>query len=282
MEKKPLAVLTYFSEVICVFLTGIYSLIAFYDIRAGAATITSPSWFADGFCVWTSGVAPIIDSHSLSAIADWALGIPMTCVNYERYQSLQEDDNRAPGMFTSTAISFFCCLHGLGHLFFCLVPKDMLILLASPVESYMGIMFIGKYVSLTMFLAIGPAIGRIFGVRAVNCVIFHLIQSFIGAHVPLQFAFGIVQLVINSWYCVPRIFFIGTSRLDDVKNRAQPCYVVGSIGITMLMTIVFAEMLCCDLFWRDITGHFVYDFAILIMTAVFSHYAWQKPKTKDC
>ena len=42
-----------------------------------------------------------------------------------------------------------------------------------------------------------------------------------------------------------------------------------SVGVLLLMPVVFVEMLCCDLL-RHLGGHAAYDAALLLLTAAYS------------
>jgi len=102
---------------------------------------------------------------------------------------------------------------------------------------------------------------------------------FLVAYVPPQFGFGAVQLVINLWYCLPRILWIGTAGKDAIHKRVDDGNAASSIGIAIVMPIVFAEMLECQAFYRAILGHFQYDFSLLVLTFATSACIWsQLPK----
>jgi len=98
-------------------------------------------------------------------------------------------------------------------------------------------------------------------------------------YVPLQFAFGAVQLVLNLWICLPRLALIGCKE-DYIGKRVDNGWSVVSIGVLLLMPVVFAEMLSCDSFLKAVGGHFVYDGSVLLMSTIYSRSIWQQDSSK--
>ena len=61
---------------------------------------------------------------------------------------------------------------------------------------------------------------------------------------------------------------------DDIETRTRDGWDVISIGLALVMLVVYAECLACDAFLRLLSGHFLYDMAILILSAWYTHALW--------
>lgn len=107
--------------------------------------------------------------------------------------------------------------------------------------------------------------------RIFTCVVLHLLSVAVFVQfVPVQFAFGAVNLFLNSWYCMPRLLHIGCTQQWDVDIRTKDGWDVVSIGLMLVMVIVYAECLGCDAFLRAVSGHFLYDGSILLLSACYT------------
>ena len=138
-------------------------------------------------------------------------------------------------------------------------------------------LFACYYVLMASFLALGPYMGFRNGLEPRLCLAVHLIATwaFI-AYVPNQFAFGAVQLYFNSWYCFPRVIFLGWNKADEVSKRVDDGWDVFSLGFLLLMPVVFAEMLACDAIYRNWGGHFLYDGSILLIGTFYARTLWRQ------
>lgn len=177
-------------------------------------------------------------------------------------------------------LSLFNVMHGMGHLgisqFSGGVEQAMNLGFSSP------LMFARNYAGIFVFLALAPYLGYCFGVSAVPCLLIHVASTAAFMFVPGQFTFGAVQLVLNFWFCVPRILWIGCDAADDVSKRVDDGWAAGSIGVAAIMPVVFAEMLGCDAFFRGILGHYLYDCSTLLLSAAFCACVWgQCGRTKQ-
>jgi len=263
---------TWCYELATIGLTAIYCAIAFYDINKGAATLTSTSWFSSGFCVWEGHG---FTSHTLCVIGDLLVGGALFLGSFRRHQ--KECRARAKGCLRlGMAEAAFTMFHGLGHLFIGQVlEKDFMNSVRPAVLP--AHLLVGYYILLVAFLALGPYLGARNGVAPVVCVTAHLISIYaFMLYVPNQFAFGAVQLILNSWYCIPRVLFLGWKDPSDVAKRVHDGWDVVSKGFLLLMPIVFAEMLACDMVFMACGGHFVYDGMILLISTWYSVVIWRQ------
>jgi len=257
-----LTALTWFSELLCLVLTVIYSVIVFSDIQAGSAHFSSPLWFENGFCLWRYNA--FLDSHTLCFGVDVLLGGILLNWNAKRYL---EDANPSPGLGIATAISVFTMLHGFGHLAIHFFPQFA----SSADSSQTSLTILLKFFGMLGFLAAAPFVGYTIGVPYQLCVASHIIQVLIFVfYVPQQFAFGAVQLILNLWVCLPRLLLIGTKTDEDVMKRVGDGWAIASIGILLVMSVVFAEMLCCGATLEVWGGHIYYDLSTGLLAVVHS------------
>merc|ERR1712113_250641 len=119
-------------------------------------------------------------------------------------------------------------------------------------------MGIGHYIGGFCFLFIGPYAAYIFGMG------------------PVQFAFGAVQLVLNFWICIPRLWTIGCESEEDICKRVDDGWAAASILFLAVMPVVFAEMLSCESFFQHVLGHFTYDMSTILATALYSVSIWSQ------
>ena len=107
-------------------------------------------------------------------------------------------------------------------------------------------------------------------VQLSTCVLFHLVSCAIFVqYVPVHFAFGAVNLFINSWYCLPRIVLIGWEQQQDKDAREADGWDVVSVGLLAITSIIYAECLSCDWILRGLGGHAIYDSAVLVLSACY-------------
>merc|ERR1711957_804059 len=96
-----------------------------------------------------------------------------------------------------------------------------------------------------------------------------------GEFVPIQFAFGFINLYVNVCYCVPRLLWLGTTTPPEVAARVDNGWAICSCGFLALMPVVFAEMLGCDSFYMGLGGHALYDGSIVLISANYSVALWR-------
>jgi len=286
--SRRLAALTYHSEVLCLLLTGVYTLVVFHDILGDPlGRVTSASWYEQGFCIWQADSWEPLNSHTLSFVADILLGGVLLLVNLAHLVKHQSEghaqDVKRQSLILGVAGSGFNMLHGLGHLAIYIADSLGITLTDSvgmadriAASAWPWLELLAIFLGLASFLAIAPVVGWFFGVPGRLAVSLHLAQVVLFmATVPQQFSFGAVQLVLNLWFCLPRVLWIGTTSTEDVAKRTPAAFVVGSVSMPLLMSVVFAEMLGCDTFYRAWGGHFLYDFSILSITLVSSAAVWR-------
>eukprot|EP00928_Gymnodinium_smaydae_P047729 TRINITY_DN31877_c0_g1_i1.p1 TRINITY_DN31877_c0_g1~~TRINITY_DN31877_c0_g1_i1.p1 ORF type:complete len:297 (+),score=16.15 TRINITY_DN31877_c0_g1_i1:61-951(+) len=267
MNRQQLAVLTWFSELACVISTLVYCIIAISDIISEAPRLTSTSWYNEGFCVWEGFASQ--DSHTLSFGFDLIVGSTLAVQNWTRYR-----EHNKVALLVAMVISVFCVFHGCAHLAFHFFGEYLAhasdLSMLSPF--YHTVRFIGSFT----FLSVAPFLGYVFGVSLLHCIIIHSVFTFFFIRVPQQFAFGAVQLVVNMWYCVPRLLWVGCKTNEAVRARLDDGWATASFGITAVMPTVFAEMLGCDMFLKNLFGHLVYDLAVLALAFAYSVSIWKE------
>eukprot|EP00747_Dinoflagellata_sp_TGD_P089175 gnl/TRDRNA2_/TRDRNA2_164233_c0_seq1.p1 gnl/TRDRNA2_/TRDRNA2_164233_c0~~gnl/TRDRNA2_/TRDRNA2_164233_c0_seq1.p1 ORF type:complete len:312 (-),score=32.40 gnl/TRDRNA2_/TRDRNA2_164233_c0_seq1:97-1032(-) len=267
MDRRRLAFATWLSELFCILVTILYTVIAFADISAGDPQWTSATWYHEGFCVWKGPLG--VDSHVLCFFADFILGLVLALYNHKLYVA-----HRKGVLLLATVISFFNIGHGFGHVAIHYFPEYLV-----PASSLAGKIchFVGGF----CFLYVGPYLGTCFGLSTRLCLGVHVLITYLFTLTPVQFAFGFVQLVINLWMCVPRLLQIGWRSPEHVAARVDDGWAAASFGVSLVMPVVFVEMLACESFLQHIFGHFVYDLAILVFTAVYSAVLWRDLPDKD-
>ncbi|CAJ1410844.1 unnamed protein product [Effrenium voratum] len=168
-------------------------------------------------------------------------------------------------------VSFFTVLHGVAHgaigALGGLNPDflDSLRPQHAPLPLALAV-----YLGIASFLAIGPFVGYVHGVPLGLCVMIHGLSMWLFvAYVPLQFAFGAVQLVLNFWICIPRLLLLGWRTPAEAAKRLEDGWPIISVGVLLLMPVVFSEMLLCESL-RHLSGHALYDGSLLLLTFVYS------------
>lgn len=253
-------------------LTLLYSALALHDIYiANAPHFSSPAWFEEGFCVWDSASVPGLNSHTLSFASDLVLGASLTAINLTLHRREERDTPHRDSLLIASIISVFAVLHGLGHLAIHAFP-NFTMNVRPPVLSALWLL---QYCVAFVFLGVAPVLGSAFGVPARLCVALHAVQTLLFVRVPRQFAFGAVQLLFNLWFCMPRLLWLGTSSEADIARRVDHGWLVASVGNLMLMPVVFAELLLCEMFYRPLLGHWLYDTATVVLTLAFSVAVWR-------
>ena len=315
-------------------LTLAYCAIVAHDLhQASPARLTSPAWFKRGFCTLDGGGGEgwLASTHVLCCIADLLGGTAIVLANMRRYFRGGGGSScyRRPEVLVAAGVALFTVLHGLGHLLIYLVlsrgageggsgsPDFMASLRALPeatVEigalwlpppSWQLLRLAAALCALFVFLAVGPALGAANGVGRGTCAALHVAQTVaFAAWVPTQFAFGAVQLVLNCWYCVPRLLLLheperggggggggGGSAGICEKGGDGASWRFAGVGMLLLMPVVFAEMLGCDdELLRTGSGggvlgaarahlfgsHLAYDASILLFLAAHSVVVWRE------
>lgn len=265
-----LARVTWYCEAATVALTVLYCAIVAHDLRVEAeARLSSKSWFQHGFCEWRLAESHLT-SHGLCFLVDVGLGLALVRANYLRWQRINY-----PPLKLALAVSVFNVMHGFGHVCITFMDEDFLESMR-PANAPLHVS-LPCFLLLSSFLAIGPFIGHMHGVSCTACLAIHLpaMWAFM-QYVPLQFAFGAVQLVLNFWVCLPRLAWVRCSGKEAFAERVKHGWVVVSAGVLLLMPVVFAEMLACDSFLKALTGHFLYDCSTLAMSTVYSLAIWRE------
>jgi hypothetical protein len=202
----------------------------------------------------------------LCLLGDVLVGSALMLESVRRYRRYPH-----PNLRLAMAVSAFTVMHGFGHAFIGLVLGADFMESVRP-GNLPAVAFALYFVSVFAFLSLAPYLGYLSGVNPKLGFAIHLASTWAFLeYVPSQFAFGTVQLILNCWYCVPRILLIAA----DAPERVACGWHIVSFGFLALMPIVFAEMLACDTFLAAIGGHFVYDGAILIIVAFYSSAMWQ-------
>merc|ERR1712183_1031666 len=94
--------------------------------------------------------------------------------------------------------------------------------------------------------------------------------------IPQQFAFPGTQLIVNVWYCVPRLVWIGCKEKSAIIRRVNHGWAVRSIGNMLIIPFVFSEAMACESFYRAASGHLLYDSSILVVVLVSSLLLWSQ------
>ena len=217
--------------------------------------LSAESWFHEGFCVSVK----LLSSHGWSSLLDLLFGLALLVFNAWPC---------SVGQQLAFLVSLFTMMHGLAHGVlghFGGFDEEFLDRLRPQRAPWP--LALAVLLALSLFLAIGPFVGYVHGVSLKLCVAIHLTSMVLFVlFVPLQFAFGAVQLVLYLWICLPRLMLIG----PEAPERLKEGWLVISVGILLLMPLVFSEMLFCDLFFKDLGGHAVYDAALLLLAAAYS------------
>eukprot|EP00928_Gymnodinium_smaydae_P007470 TRINITY_DN12685_c1_g1_i1.p1 TRINITY_DN12685_c1_g1~~TRINITY_DN12685_c1_g1_i1.p1 ORF type:complete len:282 (-),score=26.50 TRINITY_DN12685_c1_g1_i1:231-1076(-) len=270
-SRELLAKLTFFAEAATLALTLLYTALVLSDINLGHARLTCAEWFREGFCVWRDH--SYLTSHSLCFGFDVPVGIALAAMNGRLLVSCKQRDAKV-GFLIMLVASLFCVLHGIAHLTIDILGPGFQLEVHPSKTSWLG--FAASFSGTAAFLAIGPVVGVLFGVPLALAIPLHLAMSFGMLCIPQQFAFAGVQLIINLWYCAPRLLWIGAGNDTAISKRIDNGFAVNSIGNLMLMPVVFAEALACESFYRRLSGHLLYDSSILVVVAVNTVLLWNQ------
>lgn len=263
---------TWCADLATVVLTAVYCGVAFHDIHHGKAVLTSPRWYDRGFCVWEGGGW---NSHRLCCAGDLAVGGLILGLFASRYQR-ETRPNAKEALQLVMATAGFTIMHGLGHLFIGDLLGDDFMQSVRPDRLSFPLLCI-YYLLLCGFLALGPYLGVRNGMEPLFCTAVHLVATYgFMQYVPNQFAFGAVQLYLNGWYCLPRVVLLGWEEAAEIEKRIGDGWDIVSWGFLLLMPIVFVEMLACDSFLRQVTGHFCYDGSILLISIWHATAIWRQ------
>lgn len=271
MDRQQVAYVSLCCEAATLALTLIYCAIVAHDLSVGPdKRVSSPSWFQNGFCEsWKESYA---NSHMLCFFGGIVGGMLLLMVNL-----IQQHRQPQAKLGLAIVISIFNALHGLAHGGIALIGG-----LDSEFLEHFRPSIAPLHVSLLcfstlfLFLGIGPFIGHLHGMSFGSCIAIHIpsMLAFM-MYVPLQFAFGAVQLVLNIWICVPRLLLVGCIEEDDICSRVEHGWPLISTGVLLLMPFVFAEMILCDKLVKDLSGHFLYDCATLLLSVAYSSNIWK-------
>jgi len=265
-DERRLAVWTLHCEKLCMLLTVSYSALILHDIWSEPQQrYTDPSWFENGFCIaWETSY---FNSHYLCFVADVLCGSALAAFNLSYFRATR--DSR---VLPALAVGVFDALHGVGHLMIGLIGIEAV----AGREALRGrgpVLWLLQYVIMACFLSIGPFVAhQVNKMRRPMCIVLHLLSiALFVQFVPVQFAFAAVNLFLNSWYCLPRILFFGAEAQSDIDVRTKDGYAVVSIGLLLVMLIVYAECLACDAFVRAWSGHLLYDCSILFVCIWYTY-----------
>ncbi len=292
------AKLTWYSELLCMFLTVVYSGMVLFDIYfANGPFFSSKTWYETGFCVWkhekslNQALSPIglgggyteeyltefaeitgmisLDSHSLSFIVDLLICIPLMLLTgrylVQLYRGELSSEYERP-LWLCFGSAFGGFGHGFAHLLIHTHPE---ILISEPGD-FLSLAWAALVLRTFAGFGFAPVMGWALGCPGWVAVGVHTLVSALFIYIPPTFSFGAVQLVINSWYCVPRLIYTGYGGVYEPDHlgtweRTTGGMDAASIGITLIMPVVFAEMLGCDSFFRGILGHFLFDFSTMLL-----------------
>mmetsp|Transcript_29813 Transcript_29813/g.68683 ORF Transcript_29813/g.68683 Transcript_29813/m.68683 type:complete len:274 (-) Transcript_29813:45-866(-) len=267
MNRTRKAQISWWCEFSTAALTIVHSSIVFHDlgVEQEKLRVSDPVWFKDGFCVW-SGTTKVlglqVNSHILSFVADLLLGLPLAVIAYRQTQ--RRPDLTALRLFAAAA--GFTILHGVAHLFIGSMEGKEAV---KAIRTNAGWnMTIAMFCAASCLLAIGPYIGYCHKVSMKVLLTVHVLSClFFVLFMPPEFAFGFVQLYLNFWYCIPRLWKIGCEKQEDVSLRVDGGFAVVSAGFLCCMPPVFLEMLTCENILQPMLGHVVYDGTILLVIA---------------
>lgn len=262
LDRQVLANVTWYSEVITVVLTSVYSLVVCSDVATGGAHFTSSTWYSEGFCVFRGGG---YTSHNLCFYADLTVGITAALLNFVLIFRAKDKALRT-GCIVNFVSALFSVLHGLAHLALDAASGKAHNSMYPHTSTWPE--FAQNYAFAFTFLGIGPFVGTLFGLPLSPCILVHAVSSYAYLFVPTQFGFGATQLFINMWYCLSRLTICGCQGEDAISSRVDHGWFASSVGNMLLMPIVFAEAFGCELFFMRIGGHVLYDGAILVIIAV--------------
>lgn len=269
---------TWWSEVLTVALTALYVAIVVHDLRvvdndeaSGKRQYSSVAWFSAGFCIEQHpGLRVGVTSHTLCFVADLVIGGALLATNWHWYRS-----SAARSLFP-VGVSLFTIMHGFGHFLISSLDQDFMESVRPSRLPWLTLL--GYYMCTVAFLGIGPWLGVVNGAPLWPCVALHLSMGWaILAYLPTQLAFGAVLIVVNLWYCVPRLLLIGCddSEGGGAAQRSQNSWAAISLMLPFLMPVVFAEMLWCEAVLRPLGGHLLYDLSTDLAAVVYSVVLWR-------
>ncbi|OLQ00926.1 hypothetical protein AK812_SmicGene16377, partial [Symbiodinium microadriaticum] len=189
-------------EALTALLTAVYCAVVLHDVTsAPASRFSSDSWYQDGFCqsrfeVLDAGL--VFTSHGLSAIFDIVGGFLLLRWNAAALKSTKGPE--AIPLQLAAAVSVFTMLHGLAHGvigYFGGLNAEVLDNFRP--QKAPPPLAVAVFIALASFLAVGPFVGYVHGVPLSLCSLIHAVSILLFLlYVPLQFAFGAVQLVTRT------------------------------------------------------------------------------------
>lgn len=268
LGRGGLAAATWYCEAATVGLTFLFCAVVGHDMGVSAnSRISSASWYQHGFC--ESWQDHWLNSHSLCFVSDVIVGSMLACAN-----CIQWSRNPKKSLKLGAAASFLTVMHGFGHAWINMQGglDEKLVESMRPAVAPIAVSLC-CFLALASFLAVGPYIGYIQGVPWPLCVAIHIptVWCFL-QHMRVQLAFGTVQLLVNLWFCLPRLFFVGP---EQISQRVDDGWLAASVAVLLLMPVAFMEMLGCDSFFHLGGGHFLYDFSAQVLVAAHSVSSWQ-------
>jgi len=172
------------------------------------------------------------------------------------------------------AESAFTIMHGIAHLLLGhVLTKDTLAAIQATGVGGNLIYFVFFFA----FLGLGPFLGFQNGLDLRVCLVAHLVTvASLMAYIPPEFAFGAVQIVLTSWYCIPRVMFLGYAKPEAISQRVDDGWALISVGFFVLMPVIFIELLACDAFMLPLGGHLLYDISVLVLSVMYSATIWRQ------
>lgn len=213
------------------------------------------------------------NTHTACFLCDALIGGALVWANWQRYRK-----RPFPCLELAMAVAGFTVLHGIAHLFIGHVLNKATLAAALEMAVLWPISWLLVcFIFMTSFLSLGPYLGFRNGVDLRTCLVAHLVSIvvFISC-VPDQFAFGAVQIVINCWYCLPRVLLLGYAKPEEISQRVDDGWALVSIGFLVLMPVVFVEMLACDGLMTPLGGHLLYDASVALLSVMYSAMAWRQ------
>ncbi|CAE7525179.1 Eif4a3 [Symbiodinium natans] len=263
-------------EALTTALTAAYCAVVLHDVTSAPEDrFSSDSWYQNGFCqshFELSDGGLVLTSHGLSALADIFGGFALLRWNAAALDLKSTPGHRAVPLQLAIVVSVFTMLHGLAHGvigFFGGLNADVLDNFRP--QKAPPLLALAVFLAMASFLAVGPFVGYVHGISLPACGLIHVVSVLLFlVYVPLQFAFGAVQLVLNFWICLPRLLLVSSREPQQAAERERDGWPVISIGVLLLMPVVFSEMLLCDSFVKAASGHLLYDSSLLILTTAYS------------
>lgn len=263
--RQKVAIFAWSCDLMTVLATVCYCFLFWGEIYQ-AQGLSSPTWREQGMCIWKPEEA--VNSHTICAVFDIVIGGIIFALFYSRYR---RDGYHC--LKLGAATSLFTVLHGFGHIGLWIIGFIWDASWGLSIRQD-GASLMIAFAVMFFFLSLGPYLGFLNGVESPTCLLVHLFSTWaFVTYIPDQFAFGCVQLVLNSWYCTPRMFYVGWDTEEDISKRVDDGWAVVSAGFLLLMPLVFAEMLACDRLLSS-GGHLVYDGGILLILVAYAMNIW--------